>query len=214
MEHMDGMNTQIIVINRNQVEHGEILPAAAAIKEGKIVVFPTETVYGVGCRYDDESARERIFALKRRDRSKPLGIYLPSVSDVERYAIVPPMAAKLARAFLPGPLTLLLPGRSGGRLGFRIPSDEVARRLIRLCGIPLSATSANLSGHESPTTGQQAIAAMEGRADYIIDAGKTELACPSTVIDLCAEPPVVLREGAISLDELSRVLGREVRKDF
>ena len=214
MRRMDPMKTEIIVINQKRVEDDEILPAADAIKEGKIVVFPTETVYGVGCRYDDESARERIFALKKRDRSKPLGIYLPSVSEVEKYAVMPPMAAKLARAFLPGPLTLLLPGRRGGKLGFRIPSDEVARRLIRLCGIPLSATSANLSGHQSPTDGQQAIAAMEGRADYIIDAGKTELACPSTVIDLCAAPPTVLREGAISPDELSCVLGCEVRKAF
>jgi L-threonylcarbamoyladenylate synthase len=206
------METKVIVVDRKRLEDVNILSAAEAVKEGKIVVFPTETVYGIGCRYDDESARERVFALKRRERSKPLGIYLLSASEVEEYALMPPMAEKLSGAFLPGPLTLVLPGRRGGKLGFRIPSDEVTRRLIRLCGIPLSGTSANLSGRESPTTGQQAIAAMHGRADYIIDAGKTELACPSTVIDLCVEPPVVLREGAIPLEALSQALGCEVQK--
>ncbi|MFQ5792766.1 MAG: L-threonylcarbamoyladenylate synthase [Acidobacteriota bacterium] len=208
------MRTQIIAVTRERVKDSEILPAAEAIKEGKVVVFPTETVYGVGCRYDDECARERIFALKRRDASKPLGIYLLSVTEVEKHAVTSPMGEKLAEAFLPGPLTLVLPARRGGKLGFRIPSNEVTRRLIRLSGIPLAGTSANLSGRESPTDGQQAIAAMDGRVDFIIEAGKTELARPSTVIDLCGEPPVVLREGAISLDTLSRVLACEVRKTF
>jgi len=211
---MDPMNTQIIAITRNQIDDDRILPAAEGIKEGRIVVFPTETVYGVGCRYDDESARERIFALKRRDRSKPLGIYLLSVSGIEEHAVMQPMAEKLAQAFLPGPLTLVLPGRRGGKLGFRIPADEVARRLIRLCGMPLSGTSANLSGRESPTDGQQAVAAMDGRVDFIIDAGETELARPSTVIDLCDDRPVVLREGAVPLADLIRVLGCDVRKAF
>lgn len=208
------METKVIIIDRERLDDDSILPAAKAIKEGEIVVFPTETVYGVGCRYDDESARDRIFALKTRPRSRPLGIYVLSVSEVEKHAAIPPMAEKLSRAFLPGPLTLVLPGRRGGKLGFRIPSDQVTRRLISLCGIPLSGTSANLSGRESPTTGQEAIAAMQGRADYIIDAGKTELACSSTVIDLCVEPPVVLRKGVIPLEALSYVLGCEVQKAF
>lgn len=208
------MKTEIIAISRKQMDDGKILPAAEGIKKGRIVVFPTETVYGVGCRYHDEAATERIFALKGRDRSKPLGIYLLSVSEVENYAVMGPTAEQLARAFLPGPLTLVLPGRKGEKLGFRIPSDEVTRRLIRLAGIPLSGTSANLSGHRSPTTGSEAISAMEGKVDFIIDGGKTEFACPSTVIDLCGEPPVVLREGAIPLEELSRLLACEVRKAF
>jgi len=208
------MDTQIIVINRKNFEDDEILPAAEAIKEGKIVVFPTETVYGVGCRYDDEPAKERIFGLKKRDHSKPLAVYLLSAEEIRNFAVLPPAAQKLAQAFLPGPLTLVLAGRSGGKLGFRIPSDEVTRCLLSLSGMPLSGTSANLSGEQSPVNGEQAIAAMDGRADLIIDTGHTELACPSTVIDLCKDHPVVLREGAVSLSELSDALGCDVRKAF
>ena len=206
------MKTRIIVLTRERIDDDSILPAAEAIREGKLVVFPTETVYGMGCRYDDESARDRIFSLKGRDRSKPLAMYLLSVTEVEEYAVMTPTAEKLARAFLPGPLTLILPGRRGGTVGFRIPSDEVTRRLLGLCGIPLSGTSANLSGGESPISGEQAIAAMHGKVEFILDAGRTELARPSTVIDLCAGPPVVLREGAIAVADLSRVLGHDVGK--
>jgi L-threonylcarbamoyladenylate synthase len=208
------MKTQIIVVNHEKFEDDEILAAAEAIRAGKIVVFPTETVYGVGCRYGDKSARERIFALKERDRSKPLAIYLLTVEEIRDYAVWLPTAQELARAFLPGPLTLVLPGRSGGKLGFRIPSDAVIRRLISLSRTPLAGTSANVSGQESPTDGEQAIAAMDGRVDVIVNAGKTELACPSTVVDLCEEQPLLLREGFIRLDELSNVLNREVRKAF
>ena len=211
---MSEINTQIMKIDRERIDDSDILPAAEAILSGKIVVFPTETVYGVGCRYDDESARERIFALKQRDRSKPLGVYLFSTNEIRNHASLSPMAEVLVKAFLPGPLTLVLPGRKGGSVGIRVPSDEVCRRLIQLSGIPLSGTSANLSGCESPIDGQQAIAAMEGKVDFIIDAGKTELARPSTVIDLFPSPPEVLREGAVSLDELSDVLGFKVRKGF
>ncbi len=211
---MERFATEIITVSRETIDEGKILRAAEAILSGRIVVFPTETVYGVGCRYDDESARDRLFALKGRDRTKPLAIYVLSVSEIGEYAVLPPTGEKLARAFLPGPLTLVLPRTEGEKLGFRIPSDEVARRLIRLGGVPLAGTSANLSGQESPTDGQQAIAAMEGRVDFIIDGGKTEYGCDSTVMDLSLDPPVVLREGAVSAVEISGVLGFDVRKSF
>ncbi len=207
-------NTQIIAVSRRKIEDSMIVPAAEAIRKGGIVVFPTETVYGVGCRHDDESAKERIFALKGRDSSKPLAMYLLSAAEIGKYAVVPPEAERLAREFLPGPLTLVLPGKGGGKIGFRIPSDDVARRLIYLSEIPLAGTSANLSGRTSPVNGQQAIAAMNGKADIIIDAGETELGCESTVVDLCGDQPVVLREGAVLTSELCRVLGREVQKAF
>lgn len=208
------MDTQILVVNRERFEDDEILPAAEAIRAGKIVVFPTETVYGVGCRYDDEPARERVFALKKRDRSKPLAMYLLTAEEIRDYAAWSSAAEKLARAFLPGPLTLVLPGRSGEKVGFRIPSDAVVHRLLCLSQTPLAGTSANLSGQESPIDGEQAVAAMDGRVDVIINAGNTELGCPSTVVDLCEEQPLLLREGAISLDELSDALNGEVRKGF
>jgi len=206
--------TQIIIIENKEVKDIALLPAAEGIKQGKIVVFPTETVYGVGCRFDDESAREKIYALKKRDYSKPLAIYLLSTGEIEKYAVVSEAAEKVAGKLLPGPVTLVLPGRSGGKVGFRISSDEVLRRLISLCGIPLAGTSANVSGEQSPVDGKDAIRAMDGRVDFIIDAGKTELACESTVIDLCGDEPVVLREGAVSAEEVARVLGCNVRKAF
>ena len=208
------MKTRIIKIDRNRVDDSDILPAAEAILEGKIVVFPTETVYGVGCRHDDESARERIFALKERDLSKPLGLYLFSTTEIKNHASLSATAEAVAKAFLPGPLTLVLPGRRGGTVGIRVPSDPICRRLIQLSGVPLLGTSANLSGQKEAVNGRQAIAAMEGKVHLVIDAGQTELARPSTVIDLFPSPPVVLREGPVSLDELSNLLGFKVRKGF
>ncbi len=208
------MRTQTIFVHRESFADDEILPAALAVRAGKIVVFPTETVYGVGCRHDDDSARDRIFALKKRDRSKPLAIYLLNPDEIRDYAVWPAPAEKLAQRFLPGPLTLVLPVRGGGTVGFRVSSDAVLRRLLSLSALPLAGTSANLSGQPSPTDGPQAIAAMSGKVELILSAGHTELGCPSTVVDLCGEQPFVVRTGAISFDELSDALNGEVGKGF
>lgn len=206
--------TRIIVINAENFEESDLLSAADAVKREKLVVFPTETVYGIGCRYDSESARGEIYALKHRERSKPLAMYLLSAAELRSYAVMTPVAEKLAEAFLPGPLTVILLQRGGGKAGFRIPSDPVSRTLISLCGIPLAGTSANLSDQASPTTAEQAIAAMEGEVDVIVNAGKTELGRESTVVDLSGERPVVLREGCLSLEDLSIVSGQPVEKGF
>lgn len=206
--------TRIIVIDPAKFEESDLLPAAEAVTKEGIVVFPTETVYGVGCRYDSESARDEIYALKHRVRSKPLGMYLLSAAELENHAVMTPAAQKLAQSFLPGPITVILTGRGGCKVGFRIPSDTVSRGLIALSGIPLAGTSANLSGRASPTTAEEAVASMKGKVDIIISAGQTNLGRESTVVDLSGKRPVVLREGCISLEELSALLEEEVEKGF
>jgi L-threonylcarbamoyladenylate synthase len=211
---MQEANTQVIPINRDAWEEGDLVAAAEALRGGKIVVFPTETVYGVGCRYDDDSAKQRIFALKQRDAGKPLGVYLAETEEISRYAVVSQAAEKLIEAFLPGPLTLVLLGLRGGTLGFRVPSDEIAKRLISLGGTGLAGTSANLSGQPSAVEGREAIAALSGKVDVIIDAGKTELGRASTVIDLSDDYPVLLREGVISAKDLAKVLLCDIGKAF
>lgn len=211
---MGSKGTKTITIDPARFEESQLLPAAEAVKEGRLVVFPTETVYGVGCRHDKECARDEIYRLKHRERSKPLGMYLLSAADLRNHAVMTGAAEKLAQAFLPGPLTIVLAGRDGDKIGFRVPSDRVSRALIALSGIPLAGTSANLSGQASPVTGEEALAAMEGKVDVIINGGKTEWGRESTVIDLSGERPMVLREGCISLNELSEVLGENVEKGF
>ena len=206
--------TRILVINPVKFEESDLLPAAETVTNEGIVVFPTETVYGIACRSDSGPARDEIYAIKHREKSKPLAMYLLSATEIPSHAAMTPVAEKLAQSFLPGPLTVILAGHHGGKVGFRIPSDAVSRALMSLSAVPLAGTSANLSGQTSPTTAEEAIAAMEGKVDVIINAGKTELGRESTVVDLSGKRPVVLREGCISVAELSRVLGEPVENSF
>jgi L-threonylcarbamoyladenylate synthase len=194
--------------------------AAAVLREGGLVAFPTETVYGLGANALDEAALRRIFVAKGRPSFNPLIAHVAEADDVRRLVSTWPEAAeRLARRFWPGPLTLVLPRLpevprvlTAGleTVAVRLPAHPVARALIRAAGFPVAAPSANRSTGVSPTTASHVARALGDRVDLILDAGPTEVGIESTVVSLAGVVPILLRPGSVSLDHLREAVG-EVR---
>ncbi len=213
---MELMKTEVLKINAIHPEASIIEYAAALIRRGEVVVFPTETVYGLGADAFQPAALERIFAAKGRPFSDPLIVHIAEEDDLGRLtASIPERARRLAQTFWPGPLTLILPrGPRVPRLvtagldtvAVRMPRHSVALALIRATGSPIAAPSANRFMHVSPTTAQHAFADLSGRVPLILDGGPSEVGVESTVLDLCAEVPRILRPGGVSLEALRSVL--------
>lgn len=203
------VRTKILELTGGPADRSRIEQAARALAEGKIVVFPTETVYGAGCNASDRSAVKRLHEIKGRPGNKPLACYLSSREGMRRYDVaVTPAAERLMERFWPGPLTILLARRvGGGCVGFRFPDEENALALIEAAGIPVVATSANTSGGASPTSGREAVRAMDGRADVILEGGATRYREESTIVDLSGPTPRIVREGVVTRDELEAFLG-------
>ncbi|MDH5286116.1 MAG: L-threonylcarbamoyladenylate synthase [Betaproteobacteria bacterium] len=197
--------------------------AARALLEGRLVAFPTETVYGLGANADDAAAVARIFAAKRRPADHPVIVHLADVSQLAAWAReVPAGAAALADAFWPGPLTLILPRAArvtdaitGGQdsVGLRVPSHPVARALLRefaaLGGRGVAAPSANRFGHVSPTCAQHVADDLGAAVDTILDGGECAVGIESTIVAFVGATPVLLRPGGVAIGDLARVLGAE-----
>lgn len=194
-----------------------IARAAAALVRGELVVFPTETVYGVGANALDAHAVARIFAAKGRPADNPLIVHVPEAADARRLSREWPEAAeRLARAFWPGPLTLVLPRdprvpdiTTGGldTVALRVPSHGVARLLLRAAGVPVAAPSANRSGRPSPTRVADARGDLGEAVSVYLDGGPTEVGVESTVVSLVGERPVLLRPGGLGREDIERVVG-------
>jgi len=193
--------------------------AAERLKAGDLVAFPTETVYGLGANAFNEEAVARIFAVKQRPLFVPLIVHLASLADLPVVAEEIPEVVGRLKVFWPGPLTLLLRKRSSlpdivtaglPTVAVRLPRNEVALALIKECGFPLAAPSANSFGRPSPTSPQHVLEDLGGEIDLILDGGETAVGVESTVLDLTCQPPVILRPGGISREALEEVLG-EVR---
>ncbi len=190
--------------------------AAAYLRRGEAVAFPTETVYGLGADAFDANAVRKIFAAKGRPDDNPLIVHLSDLDQLDRVAAaVPAVARPLLDHFFPGPLTLILPRQegvpalvSGGlpTIGVRMPRHPLARAFLHACGTPVAAPSANRSGHPSPTTWQAVQADLDGRIACILQGDQSEVGLESTVVDATGEVPVVLRAGAIPLEALRRVV--------
>jgi len=173
------------------------------VRRGGLVVFPTETVYGVAVHVHDAQAVERLYQLKGRPQDKQLTIHLWEVQQVESVAReVSPLARRVMARFWPGPLTLVLPGRTTSTVGLRLPDHPVARQFLALCQVPVAAPSANRSGDPPPTDATSAIAALGHGVDAVIDSGPTTYRGPSTVLQILGEQARVLREGSISVETL------------
>lgn len=195
--------------------------AAAVIRDGGLVAFPTETVYGLGANALSEAAVRRIYAAKGRPSFNPLIVHVADESQVGRVAReLPPTARALARslaaAFWPGPLTLVLPRAAAipdavsaglDSVGVRVPAHPVARALIERAGVPIAAPSANAFTRVSPTTAAHVVAQLGAAVDVILDGGPTTVGIESTVVDLTGERPVLLRLGGVSRQALERVAG-------
>ncbi len=191
--------------------------ALKVLKQGGLVAFPTDTVYGLGALAFDGQAVARIYRAKGRTREKAIPVLLPAVDQLEAVARdLPEAARRLARRFWPGPLTLVVPKRpelppevsATDTVGVRVPDHREALHLLRLAG-PMAVTSANRSGGASACTAEEVLAALEGRIDLILDGGRTPGGIPSTVVD-CTSPGLkVLREGPLSRAALEAALAGE-----
>jgi L-threonylcarbamoyladenylate synthase len=196
--------------------------AARWLKEGGLVAFPTETVYGLGASATDPAAIARLYQAKGRPAFNPLISHvsdLPAARTIGRFEAT---AEALAKAFWPGPMTLVLPRAAGCKvadlatagletIAIRIPAHGVARAILREFGGPVVAPSANLSGHVSPTTAAHVKNDLDGRIDLIVDDGAVEVGIESTIVG-CFEQPMLLRPGGLPRDEIERVLGRALVK--
>ena len=190
--------------------------AAAYIRRGQIVAFPTETVYGLGADAFDADAVQQIFAAKGRPSDNPLIVHIAERAQVDRLAAsVPDAARMLMDRFFPGPLTLILPRHPDvpsvvtaglDTVGVRMPDHPIAQRFLAACDTPVAAPSANRSGRPSPTTWQAVQDDLGGRIPCILQGGRTRAGLESTVVDATTAPPVVLRPGAVSLDALRAVV--------
>lgn len=191
--------------------------AADIIKTGELVAIPTETVYGLGANGLDEKAVAKIFEAKGRPQDNPLILHVADSTDMEKFChSIPPAAYKLAKAFWPGPLTMVLPAReivpkrtTAGlsTVAVRCPDCEVTRRIIRLAGVPVAAPSANISGKPSTTTAEHVRHDHDGRIAAIVDGGACRVGVESTIVDLTEERPRLLRPGGITPEQLTEVLG-------
>jgi len=212
------MKTKILEINPKRIDLAQIKIAAEEIKKGNLVAFPTETVYGLGADVLNEKAVAKIFQAKGRPFNDPLIVHIADVKELNRlFKHVPPVALKLAKAFWPGPLTLVLKKSelvSGiitaglDTVAVRMPAGNIALSLIREAKTPIAAPSANLFGRTSPTTAQHVADDLGGKIEMIIDGGKTKVGVESTVLDITTRPVQVLRAGGISLEKLQKVIGQ------
>lgn len=210
---------------------GELRKAAKALKEGHLVAFPTETVYGLGADATNEIAVSRIYSVKARPTDHPLIVHLLSINQLSIWARdIPNFASKLAGNFWPGPMTLILRKNesvkhfiTGGQenVGIRIPSNTLALELLRefekLGGTGVAAPSANRFGGVSPTTAEAVSEELEnymGPSDLILNGGQSEVGIESTIIDCTGDQPVILRPGAVTIEMVEQVAGKVVKFDL
>src|SRR6202162_2968797 len=192
--------------------------AARELREGRLVAFPTETVYGLGGDATNERAVARIFAAKGRPRFNPLIVHVPGWTEAEAFAVFDERARDAARRFWPGPLTLVLPRRADSGLSLlasagldtvalRAPAHPVAQELLCIAERPIAAPSANRSGRVSPTRAAHVLAELGRQAAMILDGGACSVGIESTVLDLTGPTPVLLRPGGLALESLSEIVG-------
>ncbi len=206
------MKTTVIKIDDINMQKADVERAAALLREGGLVVIPTETVYGLGGDGTNPLSSKKIYAAKGRPSDNPLIIHIAEPSDAEKYAHTNETYYKLARAFMPGPLTVILPKKdtvpyetTGGldTVAVRCPSHPVAHAIIEAAGIPIAAPSANISGKPSTTAVQYVIEDFDGKVDMIIDGGACEIGLESTIVMITESGGLILlRPGAITYDAL------------
>jgi tRNA threonylcarbamoyl adenosine modification protein (Sua5/YciO/YrdC/YwlC family) len=187
----------VIKIDSHDPDMARIREAADACKQGKVIAFPTETVYGIGGKMSAPGIEERLRGIKGRADTKPFSYHIGDWSMLDTLKVKKtPLVRQMARQFWPGPVTFVVLDLAGQKIGIRFPKNRIALALIQEVGEPLIATSANASGKPSPHTAHHVIEELQGAYDLLIDGGKTELMLDSTVVDLTGEGPVILRRGA------------------
>ena len=214
---MEFMKTLIEKIDRHQMDDEVLAKAGEILKRGGLVAFPTETVYGLGANALNEDAAKKTYAAKGRPSDNPLIVHIADVEDLPIVARnISDKAKQLMEQFWPGPLTFIFEkqyivpyGTTGGlnTVAVRMPTDEIARAVIRAGGGYVSAPSANTSGRPSPTSAEHVADDFDGKIDMIIDGGNVDIGLESTILDMTVEPPMILRPGAITKEMLEEVVG-------
>lgn len=212
------MKTKLIKIENLNDDYltGALEAPVNALKSGQVVCFPTETVYGIGAVWNDNDAVAEIFNIKNRPQDNPLIVHVNSVEVMKGYfSFWDEVADVLARSFCPGPFTLIMPKSEDisspvtaglDTIGVRIPSNKIANKLIELLGTGIAAPSANISGRPSPTNAQDAYEDLNGKLEYIIDGGKSDVGVESTIVSWDGKKLRLLRPGGVSLEDISTVL--------
>ena len=181
--------------------------AATILRSGGLVVFPTETVYGIGADATNPKAIERLNQVKGRPPDKPYSIHLHSPEQIRAFVSqIPPLAARLMERFWPGPLTIVMPSKDGKTVGFRLPDHPIAHAFLKACAVPVVAPSANRSGTPPPTDAHEALTALNGTVDCVLDGGPTRLGRESTVVEVVNGRLEVRREGAIPKEVILSVI--------
>ncbi len=211
------METKYWRLTGNAVDEAAVTEAAVLIRQGEVVAFPTETVYGLGADGMNAAAVKKIFAAKGRPADNPLILHVASLTQVKTLVRdISSTAERLMQAFWPGPMTLVLKKADGvpdcvtaglDTVGIRWPNHLAAQMLIKLSGCPIAAPSANLSGRPSPTDAQEVLADMQGRIAGVLDGGRAKVGVESTIIDCTGPVPVILRPGGVTLEDLEAEVG-------
>lgn len=209
------MNTKIAKLQGKDIDEEIIEEAGKILKNGGLVVFPTETVYGLGANALDENAVKKIFKAKGRPQDNPLIVHISDIEEIKPLVKeIPDVAKKLMDKFWPGPMTIILPKTdlipdetSAGlnSVGIRMPSNLIAKKIIAEAKCPIAAPSANLSGKPSPTDMDRCVEDLKGKVHYIIGENQSDVGVESTVIDCTSYPPCILRPGGITLEMLKEV---------
>jgi L-threonylcarbamoyladenylate synthase len=214
---MDSLANKTVPADAAAIAH-----AARLLREGGLVAFPTETVYGLGADACNGQAVAGIFAAKGRPRFNPLIVHVTDLAEAERHAVFSDVARRLAQEFWPGALTLVLPRRTDTELSelvsagldtvaLRVPAHPVAKALLREAGLPIAAPSANLSGKVSATTAAHVADGLKEKLDFILDGGQTPMGLESTVIGFDQGAPVLLRLGALAREDIEAIVGPLVK---
>ncbi len=209
---------RIQILEPCKVKDEDLTEAAGILRKGGLVAFPTETVYGLGANGLDEEAAKKIYAAKGRPSDNPLIAHISAPEELQSLAAeIPHTAKRLMELYWPGPLTMVFKkkeivpyGTTGGldTVAVRMPSDPIARALIRLAGVPVAAPSANRSGRPSPTTADHVWEDMAGKIDMLIDGGPVGIGVESTIVDVTGPVPVILRPGAVTMEMIREALGQ------
>ena len=199
---------KVLKLDPHSPDESVIEFAATLLKNGGLVAFPTETVYGLGADFSNDKAIKRLYEIKKRPLNKPFTLHISTVDMIERmHCEISGLSEKLIKEFWPGPLTLIL--KAGDKkLGFRMPKNAIAKDLISKVDRPLAVPSANISGKEPPTKADGIIEALGDKIDLILDSGSTEHQKESTIIDMTVFPYVVLRKGAILESDIASLLDK------
>ncbi|EFI41757.1 MULTISPECIES: L-threonylcarbamoyladenylate synthase [Peptoniphilus] len=210
------MKTKVIKIDADNIKRENITEITNALKNGKLVVFPTETVYGLGANGLDETACKNIFNAKGRPGDNPLILHIAEISQLDDLVEdVSESARDLIDMFWPGPLTMIFKKSSKipdvvsaglDTVAVRMPSHKIAREILKDCMIPIAAPSANLSGKPSPTSFKRVFEDLDNKVDIIVDGGRADVGIESTVVDMTVNPPMILRPGKVTTEDLKIII--------